>query len=622
MAYSWLLKPRALMFIPMLAVLVIAVACGGDEDTPPAPTSAAPEATATSSAPEVTATSPAPEATATADAPAPAATPTAMAMPTPTTPPVVAGPGPKYGGIIPAQAATGSPSTWDPHTAVYLEDIQVIGPMYNQLLEFNPLNDTAYVDGDIIGDLAESWSVSDDGLTWTFRMRQDAIWSDGEKIDADDAAYTLDRIVFQPGPRPMAGKINPYVEGFAKVDEYTVSVTIKYPSPAFLSFFATDYMKVLPQHILDGTDVDLEIFEEHTVAGGPFKAVTNEHGVAAEFEKNVNYWKEGLPYWDGYKAFFITDIGTETAAFRTERILMCMDAICQMGVDDAQRLERDEEFTEKFGIYWFDAAGAPAIILNVLRPPFDDARVRRALQLTINRSILREGLYGGRGGLGAAMGPGNPMALPEEELLTYPGYRLLNGEKHPDDIAEAQALMAAAGYTEDNPLETSYVLWQILSFADLGLAVKEQWESVLPIKITAVLHDFASTVHVNNLGDFEMTSGGRANMIPDPDDSFARNYLPHENNWSGWTDPRVTDLWNRQSRELDPAKRKDLVYEMQRILYTEMDNGYVEQSWFPLIQVVSRKIKVTDGESVGPFVKHWSLYTRLKHEHEFLDDEY
>ncbi len=654
MTYSWLLKPKWLVFIPLLAVLaVVAVACGGDEDTPTAPapttTSAAPEPTAVPeptammepTAPAPTATSAAPEPTAMMEATEAAPEPTAMmrgtpvAIPTPTTIPEFAGIVPKYGGIMTAEAAVGSPSTWDPHTAVYLEDIQVIGPMYTQLLEFNPLNENAYDEGDILGELARAWEVDGDGVTYTFYLREDAVFSDGERIDADDVVWSFDRIIEPGAIRPQTGKLRQYIElgSIEKVDDFTVKLRTAYPSPAFIPFVAVDYMKVLPKHILDGTGVDLKLFENHTVGSGPFLAEENQHGVSSKFRKNPNYWKEGLPYMDGYHAFYITDKGTEVAAYKTERILTSMDSSNHLDVEDVVKLENDPEFMSRHDIFWLDGVAGFQFNVNVELPPFDNPDIRQAMHLGMDRQAYRDGFGLGKYNVAAAFSPGNPFHLPEEELVTYPGYRQLNGVKHPDDVAKAKELMEKHGYTPENPLEVEFLVLQVLQFLDAAQLLKEQMKPIgfdLQLRVT----DYAAGIHEAQAGTFQMTTLGRANMIPDPDADFPSLYGVGKTskNWSRHFDPEVDRLWNLQTRELDRDKRLEINYQIQRRIYgctaqgvegyPEIDRGCVpgnvEWVWAAYSHIVNKKLKTRAGK----FVPHFSLYTRLKHEHEYLDDKY
>ena len=555
---------------------------------------------------------------------------TPIAIPTPTTVPQYASLELKYGGILPAQGAAGSPSTWDPHRAVYLEDIQIIGGMYNQLLEYNPLNYSAYDELDILGDVARAWEVGEGGSAYTFHLRQDAMWTDGERIDADDVVWSINNII-QPGaPRPSTGKLRQYIKSIEKVDDFTVKINLLYPSAAFIPFVAVDYMKILPEHIMK-TGIDLQLFENHTVGSGPFLAEDNQHGVSSKFRRNLNYWKEGRPFMDGYDVFYITDKGTEIAAYRTERILTAMDSVNHLDVEDSIKLENDPEFISRHDIFWMLGAVGFQYHMNVDATPFDNPDIRQAFQMALDRQALVDGFGLGKYAMAAVMAPNNPYALPIEQVLEYPGYRQLDGQKHPDDIAIAKGLMAKHGYSEETPLEVEFLCLQLFFYVDGCQVVKEQ---MVPIGFDFKLRltDYAAGVHDMQAGNFQIVTGGRANMIPDPDADFPALYLEGTKNWSRHVDPEVTRLWNLQTRAQDLAERREINKQIQHRLYQctaqgvggmpDIDRscipGNAEYMWGAFTQIVNKKVKT----AVGRFVPHFSLYTSLKHEHEFLDDKY
>ena len=584
MSYRWLLNPRWLLFIPVLVVLVIGVACGGDDAT---------------STPQPTAT----------PVPQPTATAVPVAEPTSTAPPVMAKLEPKYGGIVPMQAATGSPARWDPHKATAVEDLQVVAPMYNQLLEYNPIKPT-----ELIGDLAKSWAVSDDGLSFIFDLRDDVKWLDGRELTADDVVFSINRMNEEGALRPNTDKLKPYMDRIEKVDKYTVRVHMKYPSEAFLKFLGADYFKILPEHHVSTLGDDFEIAENSTVTSGPFKFVEYTHGDSFALEKNPDYFKERRPYFDGIKGFFITDKGTEIAAYKTERILMSMSVINQLDVEDVLRLQADEEFMSRFDTYWMKGAHTLHVILYTKNPPFDDPMIRRALDLAVNRQELSDGFGLGNWSIGTHVGPTSPYALPEAEILQMPGYRLLNGKKHPDDIAEANRLLKVAGYDANNPLKVELAVPGIIYFPDVAQVVAEQFRNLEGLEVNLSVREWAASVLMVQGGDFEMVLWGIADTVPDPDDSFKSAYLEGSKNASKWTNPMVTELWNKQSRELDFEKRKALNYEMQRIVMKEAP-GLLPLVWASLAQIVNKRIMTEAGQ----FVPHVGIYSRLKHDHEWLE---
>ena len=588
--------PLKWLVIAALAVALVAlIACGGDDDDDDA--DAAPSGGAV------------PVATV-----APTAVPADTARSTD---------GPKYGGTLLASAAAGYPSTWDVHAAVYLEDIQIIGPMYLQLLEYDPMVQNAYTDGAIIGDLAETWEAVDNGLGYIFHIRPGVVWSDGEVIDADDVVWSYNNIILPGAPRPATGKLRQYIDSVEKIDDLTVKVNLKYASAAFIPFVAVEYNKILPEHIFNNPDLDRASFESHTVGAGPFLAVEDVFGVSDKFVKNETFWREGRPFLDGYESFFITDKGREIAAYQAEQVYTSMNSINHMDVEDTIRLENDPEFMAKHDIFWMDGAAGFQYILNTEKPPFDDVNLRKALQLLVDRQLLVDGFGLGKFRIGAWMAPNNPYALPESEVATYPGWRrAADGSQHPDDIAEGIRLLADAGYGPDNRLDLDFLVLNIFFWADAAVVTKEQLRPYgVDLNIRVV--DYAAGVHEAQQSTFNITTLGRANQIPDPDDSFPSMVLPGAKNWARWVDPRIEDLWDQQSREPDFEKRKAINYELQRIMYSEANSGYIEYMWNAFTQVVNKKIKTSgDGVTVQPFVPHFSLYTSLRHYHEFLDDDY
>ncbi len=584
--HPWL---SASSFLPALLalLLLIALACGGSESatSPPAANTLA---------------SPATPAPATGDQ----ATPVPVPPATPAAAPSASGLVPKYGGIIPMDTFT-APAHFDPHPGANLNDVQQFSPFYNQLVEYNPIKPD-----EIIGDLAESWELSDDGLAYTFKLHQGVKWHDGEDLTADDVVFSINRIIEPGQPRPRAGRIRKYVDRVEEIDPLTVRIHVKFPSLAFFKLLAADYVKMVPRHVVEA-GVDLEVFE-NAVGSGPFMPVSFREGVSTEFEKNPNYFKEGRPYFDGMKAFILTDKGAEIAAYKTERVLMTQSALTNLDIEDFIKLEEDEDFMSRFGFWWMNSLGALNISLNTEKPPFNDERARRAIFLALDRQELTDALGEGKFSIGTPMSPLNPMSLPMEEVLQLPGYRQLDGKKHPDDIAEARRLWKEVGHTE--PFLLFFPL--VIEFPEMAQILKQQFKNNLDLDLELRGMEVAGYVRQMEEGDFQMGLEGYGPMVNDPDDRFEAMYGMSSRNWGGWTDPRVEELFAQQQQELDPEKRRELVYEMQRITMTS-NPGHVESHWKASAAIVHNRIKT----EVGHYVVSKTIQTIMKHEHEWLEPE-
>ena len=152
---------------------------------------------------------------------------------------------------MPTLAAGGN---WDPHIATGLFDLVNFAPIYSSIIEYNPETDDAL---DIRGELASDWTVSDDGITYTFNIVTGVRFIDGETLDANDVVFSLDRMV-ENGKR--AGQFSSYFDSARVVDNNTVEVTLQFATPLFISILANEYVKVLPQHVVEaGTDVNVAV---------------------------------------------------------------------------------------------------------------------------------------------------------------------------------------------------------------------------------------------------------------------------------------------------------------------------------------------------------------------------
>ncbi len=643
MVFSWLVKPKLLISIAMLAVLITAVACSDDEVPTAAPStpdvvSAAEiqqivEAAVAAAAPagataeevkqlveagvdavkaeavskeEVASLVSQAVADATGSLPKPVSTSeiesivkSAIATPTPT--PLT----PKSGGVVPMQGF-GDPTGWDPHGGFLVEDAGASSPLYNQLVEQNFLNV-----GEIVGDLAESFDLSADGLTYTIKIHEGVKFWDGQELTAEDVAFSINRMIESGSSVPVA---KTHLDRAEVVDNYTVKVHAAFATELFLKILAVDFMKIVPKHHLD-TGVEIRQ-SENVLGSGPFKLVEYTSGVGYEYEKNPDYFKPGLPYYDGMKVSIIADKGTEIAAFRTGRVLMAITALLHMDMDDLLKLQADQDFSDRFDVFMLDGGAGPHILVNTTKPPFDDKRVRQAFHLALDRHELADGFGLGRWHVGAPMGPNNPYALPQDHLFELPGYRQLLGKKHPDDIARARELMAEAGHPFEEGLTIPLDIPLIEYWPEAALVVKEQFKKALNVDLEIQVQDVGGVVGKLINKDYAMGFLGVATIVNDPDDAFGSLHMDTGRNWTGWTDPEVTRLFNEQQRETDPEKRRELNYEMQRLTLAE-GTPYLYYIWKSFPNIVSKRIKTVAGQ----YVQSTDLFTILKHEREWLEPE-
>lgn len=598
MTARWLLNPRFLFLIPLTLVLVIAVACGEDATPLPTPTPGLSAQDVKQIVSEALQEQPSPLGADEVKAIVEEALPTATPIPGS----VMAEP--IQGSVVPMSGYV-TPIGWDPHGSFEFIDIHASSAMFNQLVEYNPLNPT-----EIIGDMAESWSVSSDGGSYTFEIIQGVKWSDGQPVTIDDIVFSINRIIDPDASRPMAGNLRPYVKNVERVSDDSVTVNLTFPSEAFLKLLALDYMKMVPQHVYDG-QVDTSVFA-NMVGSGPFVGSSFQTGVGWELDKNTDYFKDGLPYFDGIRVIVITDQGTEAAAFKTDQVLMSGSCPTQQLEDDYAKLFADESFSAKYDLY--DCGdGGEAISVNVNVAPYNDERVRRAIFLALDRQEFAEGFGLGRWLVGRVMSPKNVYALPEDEILSLPGYRQLAGKKHPADIEEAQKLMAEAGYADG--FSDTFIVPLAGFFPDASILVKDQLKRYLNIDITLLVE--APGVMMGKLFSKDYSIGflGYAPLVYDPDDRLRAVYTEGggARNFAGWSDSRVEELFKEQQVERDPDRRRQINHEIQRIILNGAP-GRFELVWKPFGPIVSKRIRT----KAGSYVPAGTIQMAFKHEHEWL----
>ncbi len=379
---------------------------------------------------------------------------------------------PKYGGYINMlDYAAASQSLI--HRSQILD--KNLAPMFNKLVEFNP--ETADV-GDIRCDLCTSWELANDGMTYTFHLVDNAKWWDEVPVTADDVVFMFESIVAPDQfeilkDRPTSGNIQVglyYESGNARaVDDYTVEVATKFPTGSFISSLAVDGAMVQAKHTVIDQGIVQTASDMGTLNGsGPFKFVKHIKDVSIEYEKTPGYFKKGRPYINGMKHFVIIDSGRTIAAFKSGQVLTSNTALTNMTTREAERLDQD---MDNLTVFWGGPTGARHVYMNTTKAPFDNADVRRAVHLALYRQPIIETMSAGRDSIGYLNPPGFWYSRTQEEYDQLPGYRELNGQKHPDDVAEARRLLQEAGHPPN--LKVTLSTRNCCAYGDISVMVKQ-----------------------------------------------------------------------------------------------------------------------------------------------------
>ncbi len=543
-----MLKPLVLVLgLAMLGVIL--AACGDDATPTPLPTSTLVPATST----------PAPTNT-----PVPAtATPTAMPQPTET--PDAMMPMGKRGGH-PTASTNADIFHWGIHECVAFDNTCLAhpAPNYNGLIEYNPETDDI---SDIRCDLCTDWVLSEDGLNYTFNLHPDAMWNNGTPVTATDVVFSLDRMVDPDKLHTKTRSIGAFYESSRAIDAKTVEVTTKFPAPAFFPILASEYMKILSKdHVQSVPDENMQAFE-HIMGSGPFKVVSGESGVKIEYVRNEDYFKPGLPYFDGITLFIITDTDRLAGAFKTRQVLLTLHPNSGLGNREALALADDLEGQAR---YIFVGPIAPlGHYINSQRAPFNDPRVRHALNIVVHRQPHIQTHSNGVDLLGGPFPPNAWYGIPEDELSQIIGYRETpDGKKHPDDIALAKSLLAEAGVEEGFELEILYPF--IFEHPEIAAISQDQLQTFLGWNVTLNGAEIQTYLEARGSGQFVLSNWGYGILAHDPQDFFSGFYTAEgSSNYVNWSHPRIEEIAKLQARELDRVKRKALIDEATQIFLTE-----------------------------------------------------
>ncbi len=267
--------------------------------------------------------------------------------------------------------------------------------------------------------LAESWTTSKDGLVWTFKLRRGVTFHDGSPFNAKAVKYFFDRVLGDEKPF-KASLYTPVVQGAEAVDDATIRVTLKQPFAAFLFIMAHSAGAIVSPAAHQKWGKDLAL---HPSGTGPFKFLEWVKGDHVTLERNDAYWG-GKPHLDR--------VVIKTVREDQARVLMLesggADLIVNIPTEEIPRLKKDQRFTVESS----PTARALFIVFNVKKKPFDDVRVRQALNYAVNREAIVKDLF-----------QNNAQIIPGHVSPLQNGYAALPGYAH--DPKKARELLAQAG---------------------------------------------------------------------------------------------------------------------------------------------------------------------------------
>lgn len=458
------------------------------------------------------------------------------------------------------------PEDIDPHITTGLPESYIQYSLFEGLVSKHPAT------LEPVPGVAESWEVSNDETVYTFHLRDNARWTNGDPVTAEDFVYSWQRslspalaseyaYLLYPIKNAAAynqGTLQDFSQvGVTAIDSHTLIVMLEMPTPWFLQLL--DHHSAAPVHKTTiekygafdrrGTDWTRP---ENFVGNGPFRLKQWSPNQVLVVEKNPLYWDAKNVRLNEIHYYVVENKQTEERMFRTGQIHMTLDGQVLTDRVPAYQAEMPDQIRiyPYLGVYYY--------LLNTTRPPFNDVRVRRAFSLAIDRQAITEKvILGGKRPAGT---------------FTPPDTAGYNGGDHLQyDPEQARTLLAEAGYADGKGLPAVELLFNThANHAKAAAALQQMWKQVLNADVTLVNQEWL--VYLNNRVNmnYDIARAAWVADYADPESFLGMFASASGNNHTGWTDAEYDRLLSEARRTPEQAKRYEYYREAESILMEQM----------------------------------------------------
>lgn len=470
------------------------------------------------------------------------------------------------------------PPDLDPHTNVSSSASGILGALNEGLV--NLADDGATIKPG----LAKSWEISPDGLVYTFLLRPDAKWSNGAPIVAADYVAGIQRflnpLLASEGVNvafPIVGaqdyaegrSTDPSTVGVSAPDPHTVVIHFRFRAPYFLSLLTDTHFVPLYGPMLDQFEGRTQRGGRWTLPGnyisnGPFTLTGWKPNVVVTVAKNPHYWQAEAIKLNEVHFHPIGDANTEERAYRAGQLhLTSRLPTSKLSV----YLEKNDEVLQSSPVL-----RSNFIAFNTTKPPFDDARVRRAFSLTIDRDRLMSSALKGQGVPAYTFTPPSAGGYDLPPLAHY-------------DVPTARKLLAEAGYPDGAGFPEIELLLSSQDEAKLtlGQALQQMWKVSLGIDIKLAPTEFKVWLdHLRNRSH-TFTTSNWGQSVNDPTDTLALAVSNNPNNDAYWVNPDYDQAFAAINQAANEADRRAAILECERLINAEAP-------WAPLFITTSNRL--------------------------------
>jgi len=477
----------------------------------------------------------------------------------------------------------GAPETLDPHQATEIWETRILRDLFMGLTA-----DAA--DGSVVPGVAESWTIGDDGLTWTFALR-DHLWSDGEPVTADDFVFSLRRLFDPAIAAPLAPALYAIDNaqalnegavlgmeqlGVRALDERTLEITLGAPVPYLAEQLTHHAALPVPRHAIEAHG-DAWTQPDHMVSNGAY--------VVTEWRPDGHVRLEKNPKFPAAEEVAIDEVHYHPIGTRARALERYLAGELDIATDfPSDRIEplRSEIPKE---VHITPAPGTAYYAFNVRRPPFDDAGVRQALAMAIEQpaitgDVLRSGEV-----------PAYSLVPPGTANYGEPALAPWEEEPYSERLVRAQDLLAAAGYGPTSPLEVRLRYNTSPHHKQVAIAIVQMWQQI-GVRTELSASEVEAHYRALQAGDFEVA---RAGWLADHDDPreflFLMESAADELNYAGYANPEFDRLMDEAARTTDLRARAELLRRAEAI-------AMEDQPYTPVYHYVWKNL-------VKPYVAGW-----------------